>query len=143
MATVDPKYGHDYVLKVGSTSTTDQIDNLLTNGISRSRDTRDVTTKNSTGNWREFKVTYKNAEIQFEGIYTEDATGIVSFGVLEGYWDDAIEIYWEYGSGVTGSRKETGRGYIISLERNDGQDDNSGFSGTIKVTGDVTVGVYA
>jgi predicted secreted protein len=142
MATVDPKYGKDLILKVGSGTAT-QITNLLTNGISKGRDTRDVTTKSSTGNWKEIRVTYKNAEISFEGLYTEEDTGVNTYGDLEALWNAGTEIDWEYGSGVIGDRKESGKGYILSLDREDSQEGNSTFSGKINVTGEITVGAYA
>jgi predicted secreted protein len=142
MATVDPKYGKDFILKIGTGGSPTQITNLLTNGISKSRDERDVTTKNSTGNWKEFRVTYKNAEIKFEGLTTEEAVGVNTYGDLEDFWNDGTEIDWEYGTGVSGSRKESGKGYIMSIDRDDPQDANSTFSGTVKVTGEITVATY-
>ena len=76
MATTDPLYGKKQLLKVGSTSTPVVITNLTSNGITKSRDTRDVTTKQSANDWREVRVSYKNGEINFEGIYTTEDSSV-------------------------------------------------------------------
>jgi hypothetical protein len=65
-----------------------------------------------------------------------------TYGDLEDFWNDGTEIDWEYGTGVSGSRKESGKGYIMSIDRDDPQDANSTFSGTVKVTGEITVATY-
>lgn len=141
MATVAPAYGKDSTLRIGATSTTTVITNLTSNGISKNRDTRDVTSKLS-GDWREMRPTYKGGEISFEGIYTEEGVSVNGYADLDGWWSAGTEIFWEYGSGVSGSRKESGKGYITSLERDDPQDGNTTFSGTIVITGEITVASY-
>lgn len=143
MATIDPKSGKERILKIGVGASPLQITNLQSNGISKGRDTRDVTTKQSGNNWREIRPTYKNGEIKFEAIYTEEDTGLNTYGDIEAWWNSGTEIDWEYGSGASGDRKESGKGYILNLENDDSLDGNAMFSGSITITGEITVGTYA
>lgn len=140
MATTSPAYGTSFPLKVGSTSTTTQIINLLGNSISLTTDTREVTTKDS-GTYKEHLPTRNDATIDFEGLYTTTATA-AGFEDLLGWKEAGSLVYWELGTGVTGSPKWTGTGYITSLDVDAPDGDNVTFSGSIQSTGTITVGSY-
>jgi predicted secreted protein len=140
MATTNPEYGKNRKLSVHSTSSTVVITNLTSNGISKTMDNRDVTTKDSAS-WREVRTTYKSGEISFEGLYSEDSTN--GYAELHTLWEAGAVTYWSYGSGTSGDRKESGQGIITSLEGDDPHDGNSSFTGSIMITGEITVGTYA
>jgi predicted secreted protein len=141
MATTAPAYGKDIPLKIGSTSTTTQIINLTANSASFTTDMREVTTKDS-GTYREHRPTFHDAEFGFDGLYTSTASA-QGFEDLLTFKEAKTEIFWEIGSGVSGSPKWTGKGYITNLDVDFPMEDNVTFTGTVKNTGDVTVSTYA
>jgi predicted secreted protein len=141
MATTTPSYGKELPLKIHSTSTTVQILNLQSNGISFSTDTREVTTKDSV-KYREYRPTFQDATISFEGLFSAAVT-TNGFEDIIAFKDAGTEIFWEIGTGVTGTQKYTGKGYITSLDVDSPLDDNVTFSGEIQNTGDLTIGTYA
>jgi hypothetical protein len=141
--TVDPLNGSDLPLKISNTSTTVQIINLVSNSTSRTTATRKVTTKQS-GTHEEYKATRQDLTHDFEGYYTttDDATK-TSFDQLDEWRLDREEIYWEKGTGVSGTRKESGRGIIVSLDDDAPDAENVTFSGSIQNTGDPVISTYA
>lgn len=141
MATTATINGTDFPLKVHSTSTTAEIVNLVSNSFSLSTDIREVTTKDS-GNYKEHMPVRHDATIDFEGLYHSVAAA-TGFEDLLGWQTAKTMIYWELGTGVTGTPKYTGTGYITSLEVDAPDGDNTTFSGSIQNTGDITIGTYA
>jgi predicted secreted protein len=141
MATTATIDGKDLPLKVGATSTTTAITNLRGNAANFSTDTRETTTKNS-GTYKEFKAVRNDLTLDFEGLYTQTAS-TSGFEDLQGWKDAGTEIYWEIGTGVSLSPKWTGRGIITALDVDMPDGDNTGFSGSIQNTGDITIGAYS
>lgn len=141
MATTNPAYGTDLPLKIADTSTTAEIVNLTSNSASFTTDTREVTTKDS-GTYKEYKATRNDGTFDFEGLYTITA-GATGFEDLLTWKDAGTEIYWEMGTGVTGTPKWSGRGIITGLDVDAPDGDNVTFSGSIQNTGDITIGSYA
>lgn len=141
MATTAPAYGTDLPLMISDTSTAVEIVNLTGNSASFTTDTREVTTKQS-GTYKEYKATRNDATFDFEGLYTV-TVGETGFADLQGWKDAGTEIYWEMGTGVTGTPKWSGRGIITALDVDAPDGDNVTFSGSIQNTGDVAIGTYA
>lgn len=140
MATTSPLGGKPLTIRVGTTSTTTVITNLLSHSVSKSKDTREVTTK-SSGTHKEYLPTFSDKTIDFSGLFTESATS-AGYEDLETWMDAGTLVYWEEGTGVAASPKRTGTGYITSLSKDAAHDGNVEFSGTIQNTGDPVVGVY-
>jgi predicted secreted protein len=139
MATTAPQLGKALTLRIGATPTV--ITNLRSNSLSHVTDMMDVTTK-SSGTHKEYLPSFQDLTIDFEGIYTVTAS-------TQGYEDlltsklAGTAVSWEWGSGVTGTPKLSGSGYITSLDQDAPLDDVATFSGSIQNTGDPVVGAYA
>ncbi|HYG02105.1 MAG TPA: phage tail tube protein [Chryseosolibacter sp.] len=143
MATVAPTDGTDLPLKISDTSTAVEIVNLVSNSTSRTTDTRGTTTKQS-GTHKEYVATRHDMTHEFEGLYTTtDDASKTSFDQLDTWRRAGTVIYWEKGTGVSGTRKESGRGIIVSLDDDAPDGDNVTFSGSIQNTGDPTITTYA
>lgn len=135
MATKTTVYGKTLTLTIGGT----QIDNLLTNGLTQTRDTRETTTKDSNDE-EEHRPTIKRRMLPFTGLYTEAATvGPVD---LQNAYDNGTVLSWVYGTGVGGTHKWSGSGTVTKLDFEAPHDGNVGFSGEIKPTGPVTFATY-
>lgn len=140
MATTAPAYGTDLPLKIADVATAVQVINLTGNSASFTTDTREVTTKNS-GTYKEYKGTRNDATLDFEGLYSATASATGFEDLLT--WKDArTEIYWEMGTGVSGTPKWTGRGVITALDLDAPDGDNVTFSGSIQNSGDITIASY-
>lgn len=141
MATTSPAAGKTFTLRLGLTSTTTVITNLLSHGSSKTMDTREVTTK-ASGTHKEYLPTFADNTFDFSGLYTSTAS---TFGYedLESAMDAGTLVYWEEGTGTSTTPKRSGTGYIVSLNREAPHDGNVEFSGTIQNTGDPATGTYA
>jgi hypothetical protein len=140
MATTAPQAGKTFTLRLGTTSTTTVITNLLSHGSKSSMGTRETTTK-SSGTHKEYLTTFGDQTFDFSGYYTVTATAM-GYEDMEAAKDASTLIFWEEGSGVTGTPKRTGTGYIVDLSRDSPHDGNVGFSGTIQNTGDPVTATY-
>lgn len=140
MATTAAAYGTSFPVKLGATSTTAQIVNLKSNSVSFSTDTRETTTKDS-GAYKEYLATRNDTTIGFEGLYTSTASS-TGFEDILGWKEAGTMIFWEMGTGVTGSPKWTGQGIITSLDIDAPDGDNITFTGSIQGSGTVTVATY-
>lgn len=139
MATTSPQLGKTLTLRIGGSPTT--ITNLTSNSLSHVTDMIEVTTK-SSGTHKEYLPSFQDLTIDFEGIYTVTAS-------TQGYEDlltsklAGTSVAWEWGSGVTGTPKLSGVGYITDLSQDAPLDDVATFSGSIQNTGDPVVAAYA
>jgi predicted secreted protein len=139
MATTTPTLGKVLTLRIGATPTT--ITNLTSNSLSHTTDSINVTTK-SSGTHKEYLVAFQDLTFSFEGLYTVTAS-------TQGYEDlltaklAGTAVSWEWGTGVTGTPKLSGTGYILTLDQDAPMDGAVTFSGSIQNTGDPTVGTYA
>jgi hypothetical protein len=140
MATTAPEFGKTFTLRLGTTSTTTVITNLLSHGSKASMGTREVTTK-ASGTHKEYKTTFADQTFDFSGIYTSTATA-QGYEDMEIVKDAGTLIFWEEGSGTTGTPKRAGTGYIVDLSRTSPHDGNVEFSGTIQNTGDPATTSY-
>lgn len=134
MATKTTKYGRNLVLKINGT----QIDNLLSNSFSQSRDTRETTTKDSADN-EESVPTIMRRNISFTGLASEASTN-GGFVTLQNAYEGGTTLSWVLDSSTGGDHKWSGSGHITKLDFDAPHDGNVGFSGEIKVTGVVTFG---
>jgi len=136
MATTNPEYGKNIKIKIGAI----EIANLVSHSSNKSSDTRTVTTKDSN-DWEEVRPTIKRMEIPFSGLYSKDSA--YGYSQLDAAWRAGTAITWREGSFVSGEPYETGTGYIVALDKEMPFDGNVEFSGTIKITGEATIGVEA
>jgi hypothetical protein len=139
MATTTPQLGKLLTLRIGGTPTV--ITNLTSNSLSHVTDMIEVTSK-SSGTHKEYPPSFQDLTFDFEGIYTVTAS-------TQGYEDlltsklAGTVVTWEWGTGVTGTPKLSGSGYITGLDQDAPLDDVATFSGSIQNTGDPTVGTFA
>lgn len=140
MPTTATLHGRDLPLKVGATSTTTKITNLVSNTAGFSTEFRETTSKDS-GTYKEYKPTLNDARFTFRGWYTKTAS-TSGFEDLAQWKDAGTEIFWEMGSGTVTEPKWTGKGFVSNLEITADDGENVEFSGEIQNTGDVTFGTY-
>lgn len=139
MATTTPTLGKSLTLRIGATPTT--ITNLTSNSLDQITDMIPVTTK-ASGTHKEYLPSFQDTTFSFEGIYTATAS-------TQGYEDldtakrAGTSISWEWGTGVSGSPKLSGTGYITSLKQDAPLDGVVTFSGAIQNTGDPVSATYA
>lgn len=141
MPTTSPAGGKALTLRLGLTSTATVITNLVSHSSSKSKDTREVTTK-ASGTHKEYLPTFSDKTFDFSGLYTDTAS-TMGYEDLESAMDAGTLIYWEEGTGTSLSPKRTGTGYIVALDREAPHDGNVEFSGTIQNTGDPVVAAYS
>lgn len=111
--------------------------------FSLSRDFRDTTCKDSTGDFRDVQPGLLSGEASFTGYYTEDTTNLTPIDMLT-YLTGGTLITIQYTTDVTGDSYLEADGYIGSIEFSAGNvGDNAQFSGTISITGAVTSGTVA
>lgn len=135
MPTKTVKYGRNLTLKIGGT----QIDNLQTNGLSQSRDTRETTTKDSSDN-EESVGTIRRRSISFGGLASEASAAGAGFRAMQNAYDSDSFLTWEISSSTGGDSKWSGSGTLTKFDIESPFEGNVGFSGEIKVTGAVTFG---
>jgi predicted secreted protein len=134
MPTTNPQYGRELVIRLASS----QVTNLVSHGISMSRETRDVTTKDSSDN-QEVRPTIKSRQITFEAIRSENA--VYGYEDLLTAYENGTAIQWQETAGVSGHQTLLGVGYITQLDKEAPHDGNVMFTGTVTVTGAVTASV--
>lgn len=138
MPTTTPQLGKTLTLKIGATPTT--ITNLRSNSLSHVTDMIEVSTQ-ASGTHKEYLPSFQDLTIDFEGIYTVTAS-------TQGYEDlltsklAGSSVAWEWGTGVSGTPKLSGTGYITALDQDAPYDDVATFSGSIQNTGAPTSGTY-
>lgn len=138
MATTSPQLGKTLTLRLGGTPTV--ITNLTSNSLNHLTDMVEVTTK-SSGTHKEYLPLFQGLTIDFEGVYTITPT-------TEGYEDllasklAGTAVSWEWGTGVDGTPKLSGTGYITGLDKDAPLDDVVTFSGSIQTTDVPTEGIY-
>lgn len=142
MSTLTTKSGKSLTIKIDSTSTVKSIKNLRSRSLSVSADVDETTTADS-GSFKEFIAQFLDASIDFAGKATEASdTGLVTAEILALMVAKTL-IYWEWGTGVSGSPKISGQGIITSFDENSEYDSEVEFSGSIQNSGDPTFTTYA
>ena len=114
------------------------IENLITNNMDLTMDTRDITTKDSSGK-QDLGTGKTSGSTGFESLFNEAAT--TNFQTLFTAWNGRIIVAFIYSTGVVGDLKYSGNGYVTSLSMGGGTEDNQSFSGTLSITGGVTEAV--
>ena len=103
--------------------------------ISLSMDTRDATTKDSSGT-RDILEATKSGTISVSALYAEDAT----YGVddLMTAWSGRTALTVKFSTEVSGDHYWSASAYVTSLEVNAGMEDNVTYSATFELTGAIT-----
>lgn len=108
--------------------------------ISLSMDTRDATTKSSSGT-RDLLEATKSGTISVSALYANDA----AYGVddLMTAWSGRSTLTIKFSTEVTGDNYWSAAAYVTSLEVNAGMEDNATYSATFELTGTITYGTVA
>ena len=138
MATNSPVLGKSMKIKIGSPTAT-VIMNLQSNSLSHVSDVAEATTK-SSGDYKEYKATFKDMTMDFDGVANGTAG---TNGIEELHEAVGTEVSWEYGDDVVGHRKITGTGILLNVDEDAPHDDLVTFSGSIQNTGDPVFGTYS
>lgn len=103
--------------------------------ISLNLDTRDATTKDSSGT-RDLLEGIKSGTISVSALYAEDA----AYGVddLMTAWSGRSTLAIKFSTEVTGDHFWSASAYVTSLEVNAGMEDNVSYSATFELTGAIT-----
>ena len=106
--------------------------------ISLSMDTRDATSKDSSGS-RDLLEATKSGTISVSALYAEDA----AYGVQElmTAWAARTALTVKFSTEVTGDHYWSASAYVTSLEVNAGMEDNVSYSATFELTGAITYDV--
>ena len=105
--------------------------------ISLSMDTRDATSKDSSGS-RDLLEATKSGTISVSALYAEDA----AYGVddLMTSWAARTTLTVKFSTEVTGDHYWEASAYVTSLEVNSGMEDNVSYSATFELSGAITYG---
>ena len=131
MATTGIMNGTLLGVYVGSTL----IAHATEGSISLSMDTRDATTKDSSGSRALLEAT-KSGTISVSALYAEDAT----YGVddLMTAWSGRTQLTVKFSTEVSGDHYWSAAAYVTSLEVSSGMEDNVTYSATFELTGAIT-----
>lgn len=142
MATLTTTSGKSLTLKVDSTSTVKVIKNIRSTSRSISQDFEESTTKDSD-NFKEYEPTFQDGTMECAGLVSTATDAGLTTDELEDLMLDKTKLYYEWGTGVSGSRKVSGRCYISNFEVTAEYDGLAEFSMSLQFTGDPTVDTYA
>lgn len=131
MATTGIMNGTLLGVYVGSTL----IAHATEGSISLSMDTRDATSKDSSGT-RDLLEATKSGTISVSALYAEDAT----YGVddLMTSWAARTALTVKFSTEVSGDHYWSASAYITSLEVSAGMEDNVTYSATFELSGAIT-----
>lgn len=130
--------GRDVKLFIGSGAGV-VIDDQLDLTLNIQRDIQEITTKQSSGQWKEFMYNFKGATGTVSCYTSFDATE----GVTEAfsYLNDGDTIALTFSTGTAGNAKWTCSALVTEIPYNFPKDGPAGFSINFTVTGAVTEGV--
>jgi hypothetical protein len=140
MATLDTIDGKSLTIRIVTATVATAIQNLTSNTLNDTTDVSEVTTKNS-GTHKEYKPKFQDKTIDFEGLLHHTAA-TAGYEDLRAAKVAKTLIEWEWGTGVSGTPKMNGNGYIISLSEVAASGEDATFSGSIQNTGDPVEGSY-
>lgn len=125
---------------IGVYSGSTLISHATEGSISLNLDTRDATTKDSSGT-RDLLEGVKSGTISVSALYADDAT----YGVdeLMTAWSGRSTLTIKFSTEVTGDSYWSAAAYVTSLEVNAGMEDNATYSATFELTGTITYGTVA
>jgi predicted secreted protein len=128
------KDGSLILLKVGGTT----LSGLLSNDFNYTVDTIECTTKDSNRH-KEYIAGEDGSTVDFECLY--NPAGDYSLVELMAAAKAKVAVAFVIGGVVAGDETVSGNAIITSVAWSNGKNDISGISGSLQVTGDVTVGV--
>ena len=108
--------------------------------ISLNLDTRDATTKDSSGT-RDLLEGVKSGTVSVSALYADDAT----YGVdeLMSAWSGRSTLTIKFSTEVTGDSYWEASAYVTSLEVSAGMEDNVTYSATFELSGAITYGTIS
>lgn len=135
--------GTVYLLSVDGTELPDQTEG----SISISMETRDVTTKDSSG-YRELLPALRSASISVSGLCDDDGSGgagatlfaLIDDGSADAVRDESVALVFGFSADApaTDEYNYTCNAILSSLEVSAGTEDNVTYSATFEVTGAIT-----
>lgn len=121
------------VLKVDG----DTIIGLTSNNLDFTADEIETTDKFSTGRWKEFIQGEKGGTIAFEARYNdEEGATEVNFAKLFAAFNAGSEITVAFGGTANGNQFIEADAFLTALSWTGPQNDVSGVTGTLRITGD-------
>jgi len=123
--------GTIYVVDIAGTALPDQTEG----SISLSMETRDATTKGSSGN-RELLESTRSGSISVSALYADDA----AYGVndLMTVFSNRTSVTVKFSTEVSGDDYWSATAYLTSLEVSAGMEDSATFSASFEITGAIT-----
>ena len=128
--------GTVYLLKIGADGSEVAVPDQTEGSISFSMETRDITTKDSSG-YRELLESTRSATISVSGLVDDDGAGGAGsdlFTVLNGRSTTHVI----FGLDATDDYHYECDAFVTSLEISAGTEDNVTYSATLEVTGSIT-----
>ena len=119
----------------GSTYTV--IGKATSAGLSVTMDTRDTSTKDSSG-WRELLEGQKSWSLTCDGLVCYNISGKEDASDLFGYLKDRTLVTVKFGSAGTGEKVYTGTAYVTSISQDAGVEDNVSFSASFEGSSTLT-----
>jgi TP901-1 family phage major tail protein len=110
---------------------------LTDKSIDFSTDMIDTTNQQSTGAWKTYLPGEKGSTINFSGVY--DEAGSEGASTLFADLTNGTEVTFKIGEKASSSYW-TGKGLVSSISCSGPKNDAASYTGTIQVTGPVTVG---
>lgn len=127
--------GTDYVLAIGGTTLPDQTET----SISLSMETRDVTTKSSTG-FRELAEAQRSGSISVSGLVSDTNDAVTTLMTSYAARTTVSVVIGVNGTAAgTDDHNFSASGYVTSIETSAGVEDNVTYSATIELTGAITL----
>jgi len=108
--------------------------------ISLSMETRDITSKDSSG-FRELLEGLRSGSVTFSALHAEDNT--YNIDDLFTLWNTRASATVNFTTANTGDKEFSATAYLTSFEQSAGTEDNVTISGTFELTGAITYTVIA
>jgi len=119
----------------GSTYTV--IGKATSAGLSVSMDTRDTSTKDSSG-WRELLEGQKSWSLSCDGLVCYNISGKETASDLFGYLSNRTLVTIKFGSATTDEKVYTGTAYVTSISQDAGVEENVSWSCSFEGSGTLT-----
>ena len=124
--------GTVYLVSIAGTALPDQTEG----SISLSMETRDITTKDSSG-FRELLESTRSASISVSGL-VDDTTSAVTTLMTHFAARSSFAVKFGVDTGVHDDVFECTAGFVTSIETSAGTEDNVTYSATIELSGSIT-----
>jgi TP901-1 family phage major tail protein len=108
--------------------------------ISLSMETRDITSKDSSG-FRELLEGLRSGSVTFSALHAEDNT--YNIDDLFALWNTRASATVNFTTANTGDKEFSATAYLTSFEQSAGTEDNVTISGTFELTGAITYTVIS